>query len=58
MKVILVSANTDDVSEAELRRAGISAVLRKPFSLAQLEAAARAGGASTRPGADAGGLPA
>ena len=42
VKVVLVSAHTDDLSTAELRRAGIGAVVRKPFNLARLETAVRA----------------
>jgi len=38
VKVILASANTDDLTAGDLQRMGINAVLSKPFSLAKLEA--------------------
>ena len=41
-KVILVSAHTDDLSADDLQRAGIGAVVSKPFNLARLETAVRA----------------
>lgn len=39
VKVILASANTDDLTADDLQRTGINAVLSKPFSLTKLEAA-------------------
>jgi CheY-like chemotaxis protein len=41
VKIILVSANIDDISVEDLQRAGVHAVVRKPFTLAQLEAIIR-----------------
>ena len=41
VKVILVSANVDDLSREDLDRAGISGVVQKPFTLQSLQAAAR-----------------
>ena len=40
-KVLLVSARTDDLQAETLRRAGVQAVLPKPFSLEQFESAVR-----------------
>lgn len=40
-KIVLISAHTDDLADEVLRRAGICAVLAKPFSLARLEALVR-----------------
>jgi CheY-like chemotaxis protein len=42
VKIILVSANTEDISAEDLRRAGVHAVVKKPFTLAQLESIIRA----------------
>ena len=41
VKIILVSANTEDISVEDLRQAGVHAVVRKPFTLARLEAIIR-----------------
>jgi CheY-like chemotaxis protein len=41
VKIILVSANIDDIAHDDLKRAGVHAVVRKPFSLARLEAIIR-----------------
>jgi CheY-like chemotaxis protein len=41
VKIILVSANTDDISSDDLKRAGVHAVVKKPFTLARLEAIVR-----------------
>jgi CheY-like chemotaxis protein len=37
IKIVLVSAHLDDLTYEDLRRAGICAVLAKPFSLPRLE---------------------
>ncbi len=42
VKVVLVSANIDGITDAQLRAAGIAAVVAKPFSLFRLEAVVRA----------------
>jgi CheY-like chemotaxis protein len=41
VKIILISAHTDDLGAEDLRRAGICAVLPKPFSLQRLESIVR-----------------
>jgi CheY-like chemotaxis protein len=41
VKIILVSANIDDLPAEELRRAGVHAVVEKPFTLTRLEAIIR-----------------
>jgi CheY-like chemotaxis protein len=41
VKIILVSANIDDIAPDDLKRAGVHAVVRKPFTLARLEAIIR-----------------
>jgi len=41
VKIILVSANIDDIAHHDLERAGVHAVVRKPFTLALLEAIIR-----------------
>jgi CheY-like chemotaxis protein len=41
VKIILVSAHIDDLSVEDLQRAGVHAVIRKPFTLAQLESSIR-----------------
>jgi CheY-like chemotaxis protein len=41
VKIILVSANLDDISAEDLRRSGVHAVLKKPFTLARFEAIIR-----------------
>jgi len=41
VKIILVSANIDDIAHHDLERAGVHAVVRKPFPLALLEAIIR-----------------
>jgi CheY-like chemotaxis protein len=40
-KIVMVSAHLDDLQPEELRRAGICAVLAKPFSVARLESLIR-----------------
>jgi len=41
VKIILVTANLDGVSVEDLQRAGVHAVVKKPFTLARLEAIIR-----------------
>jgi CheY-like chemotaxis protein len=41
VKIVLVSANIDDISAEDLQRAGVHAVVKKPFTLARLEAIIR-----------------
>lgn len=54
VKIVLISAHVDDLTDDDLRRAGICAVLPKPFSLHRLEAIVRS--LACEPGANAGSL--